>query len=83
MSVKAGPVGRIVRENIMIKIIMKEQRAKIGRTTYIVHIYKIRSLSRVVKKSIILLDKTLADRLVRHIHRHDAENWCPGLINSR
>jgi len=68
----------------MIEIITKQQRAKsIDRTAYIVHIYKIRSLRRVVKKSIILLDKTLADRLIRHIHRHDAENWCPGLINSR
>jgi len=41
---------------------------------YIVHVYEVRPLRRVVEHRVILLDEALADRLVRHVHRHGAED---------
>jgi len=47
--------------------------ARLSNSTYVVHVYEVRSLRRVVEERVILLDEALADRLVRHVHRHGCD----------
>lgn len=40
--------------------------------SYVIHVYEVRPLRRVIEHRVILLNEALADRLVRHVHRHGA-----------
>jgi len=62
--------GRGARERIARRDSRQSRERTGSLAPYVVHVYEVRPLRRIVEHRVILLDEALADRLVRHVQRH-------------
>jgi len=62
--------GRGAREGIARRDSRQSRERTGSLAPYVVHVYEVRPLRRIVEHRVILLNEALADRLVRHVQRH-------------